>query len=419
MSDYEYVARPFSLLIKPAGADCNLRCKYCFYLEKADIYGGLRHIHRMTTPVLERLIAQYMATEQPVYTFGWQGGEPTMMGPAFFRKAFELQRQYGKPGVRVSNGLQTNGTRITDEFAALFAEYNVLLGVSIDGPPGLHDYYRPYESGRGSHEAVMRGVENLRRHGVEHNVLTLVNAHNVQHPKMLYRYLKDNGFDYHQYIPCVEYAPDGTLQPWSIDAESWGNFLCELYDAWAGDPEPASIRRFDALMQTAAGGPPAMCSLASNCRQYFVVEHNGDVYPCDFYVTPDLKLGNVTTHRFGEMWMSPKFRAFGSLKRQLPQVCRDCEFLPYCKGDCPKNRFRGSENPLQYGAEDAQTARRIAAGGSAGAVPDSTAPGAAQTDPAAATGEPPVSELCGAWKQFFGHALEDIEQRARRYVLEH
>ena len=372
------MSRPFSLLIKPAGADCNLRCDYCFYLEKAELYGGLRHVHRMSKSVLETLIRQYMATEQPQYSFAWQGGEPTLMGPAFFRDAFELQKKYARPGARISNALQTNATRITDELAKLFAENNVLVGVSIDGPPDIHDMYRPYESGRGSHNAVMQGVEALRRHGVEHNVLTLVNARNVTEPKRIYHYLKDQGFRYHQYIPCVEYDRDGSLLPWSVDAKAWGDFLCAIYDEWEVDPDPPYVRRFDALMQAALGGPPAMCTLASSCRQYFVIEHNGDVYPCDFYVRDDMKLGNITTHRFGEMWMSPMFRSFGSLKRGLPEECRSCEFLSYCKGDCPKHRWGSGANPVEEGG-----------------------------------GAEKKSKLCAGWKKFFTHAMGSLEQHAK------
>ncbi len=391
------MARPFSLLIKPAGADCNLHCRYCFYLEKADMFAAPGGLLRMSSAVLERMVANYMATDQPNYTFGWQGGEPTLMGAGFFRNAVRLQEQYARPGAQISNGLQTNGTRISDELAELFAEYNFLIGISIDGPSELHDEFRPYESGRGSHAKVLDGLETLRRHSVDFNVLTVVNAANVHHPKALYRYLKNElGIVWHQYIPCVEFAPDGSLLPWSVDADSWGRFLCELYDEWAGDPQPASIRRFDAFMQKAAGGPPAMCSLATNCRQYFVVEHNGDVYPCDFFVEPELKLGNVTTHRFGEMWIDPTFRRFGRRKGEIPEQCRQCEFKAYCYGDCPKHRPAGG------------TVERPTAAGSAGTADHPTAAGATVET----AGEPPVSVLCGAWKRFFAHALPDLERRA-------
>ena len=391
------MARPFSLLIKPAGPDCNLHCRYCFYLEKANLFGAPGSLHRMSSAVLERMIANYMATEQPTYTFGWQGGEPTLMGAGFFRNAVRLQEEYARPGAQISNGLQTNGTRISDELAELFAEYNFLIGISIDGPAELHDEFRPYESGRGSHARVLEGLSTLRRHSVEFNVLTVVNAANAGHARELYRYLKNElGILWHQYIPCVEFASDRTLLPWSVDADSWGRFLCELYDEWAGDPQPASIRRFDAFMQKAAGGPPAMCSLATNCRQYFVVEHNGDVYPCDFFVEPELKLGNVTTHRFGEMWIDPKFRSFGRKKGEVPEMCRQCEFKAYCYGDCPKHRPAAGS----FAAGDI-----AAAGRSAGTADHTTA----TADTAA---EPPVSVLCAGWKRFFSHALPDLERRA-------
>lgn len=334
----------------------------------------------MSTPILEKMTAAYMATEQPVYTFGWQGGEPTLMGVEFFRKAVAFQKQYGRPGAQVANGLQTNGTRISDELAAFFAEYQFLIGVSIDGPPELHDHYRPYESGRRSHAEVLKGVKRLRAHGVEHNVLTVVNAHTVEHPRSLYRYLKELGFEYHQYIPCVEYEADGSLRPYSIDGPRWGRFLLELYDEWKNDSEPVSVRHFDALMQHALGGPPAMCSLASSCRQYFVVEHNGDVFPCDFFVNDTMRLGNVQTQRFGEMWQSPTFKQFGRMKRVLPLACQECEYLSWCRGDCPKHRVSGAHNPVAA----LQTAE-----------------------------EPPVSTLCEGWKEFFSQTIPDIERQAK------
>lgn len=373
------MSRPFSLLLKPAGADCNLRCDYCFYLEKAELYGGLQHPHRMTNTILEKTVAAYMATEQPVYNFAWQGGEPTLMGLEFFRRAVELQKQYGSKGAHISNALQTNGTRLTEEFVDFLREYNFLVGISVDGPQQIHDALRPYESGRGSHAAVMRGAALLRDHNVEHNVLTLVNAYNVDNPRALYRYLKDEGFEYQQYIPCVEHDSDGVARPWTVDAESWGRFLCELFDEWCADPEPASIRQFDAIMQHSIGGPPAICALASSCRQYFVVEHNGDVYPCDFFVEPELRLGNVATHRFGEMWMSETFRSFGRRKREVPTECRSCRFFSYCKGDCPKHRTSLVSLPS------------LSKGLTAGENPR------------------PVSSLCEGWLMFFEHALSDLE----------
>ncbi|MCD6351935.1 MAG: radical SAM protein, partial [Armatimonadetes bacterium] len=209
------VMKPFTLLIKPTSADCNLRCSYCFYLPKAALYPEQPR-HRMSPEVAERMIASYLATDQPQYVFGWQGGEPTLMGLDFFRLVTELQMRYGKPGAGVSNGLQTNATLITDDFARHLARYNFLVGVSIDGPAELHDHWRKTAAGKGSHAAVLRGMEALRRQGAEFNALVLVNSVNVSHARDVYHYLRDElGLLFQQYIPCVEFDEHGQPLPWT------------------------------------------------------------------------------------------------------------------------------------------------------------------------------------------------------------
>jgi len=239
---------PFSLLIKPASADCNLRCEYCFYLDRSELYPETKK-HRMSQEVLERMISSYMALPQQQYTFGWQGGEPTLMGVEFFREAVRLQKKHGRMGAIVANGLQTNATLIDDEFAAHLAKYNFLVGVSIDGPEELHNTYRKNAGGGGSHADVMRGVESLKRNNAEFNVLVLVNKANVRQARRVYRYLCENGIFHHQYIPCVEFDENGELLPFAINGGEWGDFLCELYDLWLpDDTRRVSIRYFDALL---------------------------------------------------------------------------------------------------------------------------------------------------------------------------
>ena len=217
--------KPFSLLIKPASADCNLRCPYCFYLDRALLYPD-ETVHRMSDGVLDRMIAGFMALDMPQYSFCWQGGEPTLMGVDFFKRVVELQKKHGRAGASVANGLQTNATLIDDKLAAHLGEYNFLLGVSLDGPEEMHNEIRTTAGGRGSHADVLRGIECLRRSNVEFNILTLVSSANFDRPGDVYRYLADNGFFFHQYIPCVEFDKSGKPLPFSINASP-----CECFPA--------------------------------------------------------------------------------------------------------------------------------------------------------------------------------------------
>ncbi len=330
--------RPFSLLVKPAAADCNLRCSYCFYLEKAGLYPS-SPVHRMSDEVLEKLISSYMATRQKVYAFGWQGGEPMMMGLDFFRKVTALQEKHGPPGAVVSNGLQTNGTLLTDEAAEFFTRYRFLLGVSLDGPEDLHGVYRVDGAGESSFRRVLRGIAALRRRGTEFNILTLVSSANVGKSREVYEFLRSQGFYHHQYIPCVEWDGAGRDLPWSISGEDWGRFLLGIFQAWhPRDTATVSVRLFDSILHFLVHGSHNVCFMGGSCASYFMVEHNGDVYPCDFFARPDLLLGNVTTHSFRQLDASPVYRRFGAAKSRWSGVCGDCEFLPFCSGDCVKNR---------------------------------------------------------------------------------
>ncbi len=336
--------KPFSLLIKPASADCNLNCSYCFYLEKKSLYPEQK-IHRMPDEVLEKMISSYMLTEQPQYSFGWQGGEPTLMGLDFFRKVTDLQQKYGRKGAIVANGLQTNATIIDDEMAAHFAKYNFLLGVSLDGPPEIHDFYRKNIAGSGSHADVMKAIETLKKHKVEFNILTLVSQSNVAKAEEVYNYLADNGFLFHQYIPCVEFDADGKPLPWTITGEEWGDFLCSIFDRWfAGDTRRISVRLFDSILMYLVEGQRNVCVMSKNCCQYLVVEHNGDVYPCDFFVRPELKLGNINDSAWEQFQCSETYKNFGALKSKWAGACDNCEFLEICSADCLKNRLPQSQN---------------------------------------------------------------------------
>ena len=333
--------KPFSLLIKPASADCNVRCEYCFYLKKSALYPDTK-IHRMNDTVLEKMISTYMATDQPQYVFGWQGGEPTLMGPEFFRKVTKLQQQYGRKGVFVSNGLQTNATLIDDEFAAHLGEYRFLVGVSMDGPADIHDTYRKNAAGRGTHADVMRGIEALRKNAVEFNVLVLVSQANVARGAEVYRYMRDMGLFYHQYIPCVEFDGKGNRLPFAITGPEWGKFIIDIFNEWIkADTRKVSVRLFDSILSYLVDGSRDICRMGKNCCQYFVVEHNGDIYPCDFFVDEGLKLGNVANSSWEKLQRSAEYRNFGKQKSQWNKKCSGCKWLKYCLGDCLKHRLYG------------------------------------------------------------------------------
>jgi len=330
--------KPFSLLIKPAGADCNLRCAYCFYLCKGKLYPDT-HLHRMSAKTLETLIRGYMATPQPVYTFGWQGGEPTLMGVKFFKQATALQKKHGRPGSRVANGLQTNATLMTDSFAEHCAEYNFLLGISLDGPEEIHDRYRINTAGNGSHADVMKGIGRLIKANVAFNILTLVSQANVNQAAVVYRYLTDNGFLYHQYVPCVEFEGNGAIMPFAINGEQWGRFLCNIFNNWIkADKHRVSVRLFDSILSYLVTGQKIACHMDTDCRKYFVIEHNGDIYPCDFFVADRLKIGNLADTSWSAALTSEIYRQFGLWKSILNKRCGDCEFQGLCAGDCQKHR---------------------------------------------------------------------------------
>lgn len=337
---------PFSLLIKPTSADCNLNCTYCFYLKKSRLYPETKR-HRMSEAVLESMIAKYMATSQPAYYFGWQGGEPTLMGVDFFRKVVDLQKKYGRWGATVSNGLQTNAILINDDLAALFSRYRFLVGVSIDGPADIHDRYRQNSGRSGSHADVLKGIDCLLRHRVELNALVLVSSANVHRAEEVYRYLCEMGIHHHQYIPCVEFSAKGHKQSYAVSGKEWGDFLCKIFDRWIQkDARQVSVRNFDAIINHMIQGQYTVCHQAGNCSQYFVVEHNGDVYPCDFFVEPHRKLGNIAEHSWEELQRSPRYQGFGRQKSQWSAECTVCEYLRYCSGDCLKYRFHETRDPI-------------------------------------------------------------------------
>ncbi len=349
--------KDFSLLVKPASFDCNLRCEYCFYLKKEQQFG--RGPHRMSDEILEHMIAGYLAGNRRNCTLGWQGGEPTVMGLDFFRRAVQLMQKHGHDGQQIANGLQTNGTLLDDDWAKFLAEYHFLVGVSVDGPPELHDPHRC-----GSHASVMRGIDALRRHRVEFNILTLVNSLNVKEPLKVYRYLRDElGVNYLQFIECVE--PQASF---ALGGEEWGEFLCTVFDEWYGhDTTRVSVRFFDSVLNKIMTGAPSMCSMCRECGQYLVVEHDGGIYPCDFFVNPELRLGKVGEKPLPQFLEMPRARTFAKLKSNTDRECRKCPYFRFCAGDCTKNRRDNR------------------------------------------------SLLCAGYKKFYGHTLERFNKLAERF----
>jgi len=337
--------KEFSLLIKPSSADCNMRCRYCFYLKKSALYPD-RKVHRMSESTLEQLVSSYMNTGQNYYNFIWQGGEPTLMGTGFYKKVIELQKKYGKAGSKVTNNLQTNGTLIDNNLAGFLSENKFLVGVSFDGPEYIHDHYRVFPGGRGTFKKVMKGIEILKKNNVNFNILVLVNDFNINKIEEIYRFMVSNSYYFHQYIPCVEFDSNGNLQPFSINGEQWGNFLIKLFDLWyRDDMHKVSIGLFDSIINYIINGKSTICYMGNNCNHYLVVEHNGDVYPCDFFVSEDLKLGNINENSWGELINNKTYINFSRAKSEYSFICNSCKYLEYCYGDCLKNRGFNFKNP--------------------------------------------------------------------------
>jgi uncharacterized protein len=326
-----------SLLVKPVGADCNLRCDYCFYRRKAALYPSAKQ-PRMSNRVLEQLISDAMGRRADSTTFAWQGGEPTLAGLDFYRLAVQLQMAYGASGQTVGNSLQTNGTLLNPEWARFLAEYKFLVGLSIDGPAGLHNKYRRDREGSPTHRRVMDTMRLLRAYEVEFNTLVLLNDLNVKSPDTLYDFLRENGVSFMQFVPCVEHGSAGKPAPYSTTPEAYGDFLCAMFDRWLVDYPEISIRDFDQMLLTTLNRPGCICMHGVSCDHYLVVEHNGDVYPCDFFVVPDLRIGSIMENTLEELGRTPVRTQFAAGKSDHGAQCLACEWLPYCRGGCTRHR---------------------------------------------------------------------------------
>ena len=347
-------SRPLYVMLKPAGARCNLRCRYCYYLEKDHLYAG-NDAHFMSERLLEKFIADYMqAQTTPEVLFTWHGGEALLRPIAFYERALQLQRRYAR-GRQVVNSIQTNGTLLTPEWCEFLRKNGFLVGISIDGPRNFHDAYRRTSADGPSFDRVMQGLQLLKDHHVEWNALAVVNNLNVEKPREFYRFFKDIGCQYLQFAPIVErivsrddgltLAPGmqegGRLTSHSITPSQWGRFLCELFDEWVvADVGSIFVQIFDATLANWVGVTPGICSLSAHCGHAAVMEHNGDVFSCDHFVFPEYRLGNLNEKTITEMVYSPQQQRFAQMKTaMLPRQCRECPFLFACHGECPKNRF--------------------------------------------------------------------------------
>lgn len=326
----------FQLLIKPAGSRCNLRCSYCFY------YDNDRHFPTpeqgrgevMSIATMEAMVRELLSYRMPQTVFAWQGGEPTLAGLDFFRAAVKAQQRYGADGQVVGNALQTNGLLLDDEWCAFLAQYQVLVGLSLDGPRDIH------EANRGKcFDKVMRAAQTMRRHGVEFNILTVVSQANAARGAETYRWLVDQGFHDLQFIPCLAPGPHGTPGDHTAAAEEIGDFLVAAFDAWyPHDFGRVSERLFTSLLSHFVHGQPNVCTFQERCGDYMAVERGGEVFPCDFYIQPEWQLGQIGEDSLKELYAAKRPDTFSKLKPQVDAACRECEFFPMCHGGCPRDR---------------------------------------------------------------------------------
>jgi len=369
----------FHVMAKPTGAVCNLACSYCFFLDKAALYP--ESSFRMSDEVLEAYVRQLIeAHRSSRVTFAWQGGEPTLMGLDFFRRATELQDRYRRPGMTFENTIQTNGTRLDEEWGVFLAEHEFLVGISIDGPREVHDANRVNKGGAATFDDVMRGLRVLQAHGVEYNVLTTVNRVNGDFPLEVYRFLRDEiGTDWMQFIPVVERLDAGgrpdpmhgtAVSDRSVLPSQFGTFLSTVFDEWVRhDVGRTFVQLFDVSLGIWALGHSSLCAFQPTCGQALAIEHTGDLYACDHYVFPAWRRGNILDEPIETLVESEDQRRFGLDKRDaLPRCCRECPVLFACRGECPKTRFATS--------------------------PD---------------GEPGLNYLCAGYRRFFAHVAPYME----------
>ncbi len=378
----------FATMVKPIGSACNLDCHYCYYLDKADLYGGVQPV--MSPELLEEYTRQYIeSNDVPLVTFVWHGGEPLLAGVDYYRRAMEFQKKYAGDKT-IENTLQTNGILLDEEWCRFFADNKFLIGISIDGPRDIHDAYRRNKGDQPTFDRVMRGVELMARMGVEYNTLSVVNNLSEGRGAEIYRFMKSIGSRFMQVLPAVEHVVDvpgsprgaivnpgrvanSHLAPWSVSSKGFGQFLCDVFDEWViADVGSYFVQMFDVALAQWVGVPPGLCSFSESCGEALIVEHNGDVYSCDHFVYPEYKVGNIAEDDLRTLFKSrPQFK-FGVDKRNLlPGQCLRCAYYFACRGECPKHRFE-----------------------------------------VAANGEKGLNTLCEAYKMFFAHVDPYMRQMA-------
>ena len=368
-------SREFQVFVKPIGSICNLDCHYCYYLKKEHLYPEGESF-RMPDDILEAYIAQHIdASPETVVRFSWHGGEPTVLGLDYFRRIVELQRKHKSPNQRIVNGIQTNGTLLDEEWCLFLAKMSFAVGLSLDGPPEMHDRHRVTKDGKPTHEQTMRGYKLLQEHGVYTEVLCVVNAHNVRFPLQVYRFFKQINAQYITFLPMVEPQPDakGGVCHISVPAEAWGTFLCTVFDEWRDrDIGKVKVQIFEEATRTAFNQEHSLCIFRPTCGDIPVIEHNGDFYSCDHYVDVQHRLGNIEDTPLVELLESPAQREFGRAKLEtLPRYCLECEVRAMCNGGCPKNRFINTQD-----------------------------------------GEPGLNYLCEGYRRFFNHCRPFVSEVA-------
>ena len=361
MRDAIYMPTTFQVMTKPIGSKCNFNCTYCYYLEKDKLYEG--NSSRMDDKTLELFIQQYIQTQtSSVINFVWQGGEPTLLGLDYFEKIIAFQNKYSA-GKKIENALQTNGSLLRDEWCVFLKQRDFLVGISIDGPLQIHDYYRKTKKNKPTFAQVMHGIELLHKHDIPFNTLSVVSDFSSKFPLEIYHFLKTIGSGFMQFIPLVERKRDkqltndalslvlpeekeASLTSWSVKAENYGNFLIWIFEEWVKkDVGKTFVQLFDVTLANWVGQNPGLCVFSEYCGGALVIEHNGDVYSCDHYVYPEYKLGNIHSEMLVECLNKQEQYQFGlNKKKNLPFVCQNCQFLFACRGECPKHRFMVSQD---------------------------------------------------------------------------
>ena len=372
------ISREFQIFVKPAGARCNLECKYCYYPEKENLYPEKKHF-LMSDEILEKYINQHIdASTEDIIHFSWHGGEPLLAGIDFYKKATRLQNANKPAGKRILNGIQTNGTLLNDEWCRFFAGEGFVVGLSIDGPAGLHDKYRRTKDDRSTWVKVNRGFQLLKKHGIIPEILCVVSAENVKHPLKVYDLYKEMGAKYITFLPLVKPDPGSStgVSDDSVPSEQFGHFLSEIFDEWVEkDIGNIKIQIFEEAARTAFNQEHTLCIFKKDCGGVPVIEHNGDFYSCDHYVNKEHFLGNIMDHSLTYCLESEKQKDFGRYKSvTLPEYCSKCEVKSMCNGECPKNRFI--------------------------LTPD---------------GEPGLNYLCNGYKYFFNHCRPFIDAISEAY----